>query len=339
MEDRELKMFNYVSEFVAENGRGDVLLSSDYKNKSSKLMFLCFLCKETYFLDWDHFKRGGRCQNCAKKIGPKKQRHSIEYISDYILQKGEGDYLISKVYENERSVLTLFCSKHNGEYSITFNNFKQGRRCSFCSKIIKNKKRNSTIIATNGSLKDSFPEVIKDWDYLANSLTPSDYTPKSNKLVNWICSVCRYEYRMTICNRTRRTWTCPICSNKRIDSNGNLKIAKWLSDENISFCREKRFYDCRDSKPLPFDFLIEFESHILAIEFQGRQHYEPVDFFNKSNDFNRAEKFQKSLHHDEIKRDYCAKNGIRLISIPYWEYDNIENILNGELIKCQKEET
>ena len=34
---------------------------------------------------------------------------------------------------------------------------------------------------------------------------------------------------------------------------------------------------------------------------------------------------------DTIKNDYCKKNNINLIRIPYWEFDNIEKILNREL--------
>ena len=34
---------------------------------------------------------------------------------------------------------------------------------------------------------------------------------------------------------------------------------------------------------------------------------------------------------DEIKTQYCKENNIKLIRIPYWEFDNIEEILNREL--------
>ena len=34
---------------------------------------------------------------------------------------------------------------------------------------------------------------------------------------------------------------------------------------------------------------------------------------------------------DTIKTRYCKDNNIRLIRIPYWEFDNIENILELEL--------
>lgn len=35
--------------------------------------------------------------------------------------------------------------------------------------------------------------------------------------------------------------------------------------------------------------------------------------------------------HDKKKDDYCKQNNIPLLRIPYWEFDNIENILSKEL--------
>ena len=35
---------------------------------------------------------------------------------------------------------------------------------------------------------------------------------------------------------------------------------------------------------------------------------------------------------DDIKTKYCKDNNIELIRIPYWEKDNIEEILNHKLI-------
>ena len=48
-----------------------------------------------------------------------------------------------------------------------------------------------------------------------------------------------------------------------------------------------------------------------AIEYQGRQHYEPVDFFSGEEGFER----QKQL--DQQKRILCKQNEVRLIEWPY----------------------
>lgn len=43
------------------------------------------------------------------------------------------------------------------------------------------------------------------------------------------------------------------------------------------------------------------------------------------------EELEKTKNRDKTKNEYCEKNGIKLIRIPYWESENIEKILN-ELI-------
>ena len=37
------------------------------------------------------------------------------------------------------------------------------------------------------------------------------------------------------------------------------------------------------------------------------------------------------ISRDNLKSDYAMKNKIKLIRIPYWEFDNIESILDREL--------
>ena len=50
----------------------------------------------------------------------------------------------------------------------------------------------------------------------------------------------------------------------------------------------------------------------LAIEYNGRQHYDYVPFFHKN-----YEHFQTQKYRDEIKKMLCKQNGIHLIEIKY----------------------
>lgn len=47
----------------------------------------------------------------------------------------------------------------------------------------------------------------------------------------------------------------------------------------------------------------------------------------------KEKKFLLQKHHDWLKRKYAKENGYRLLTIPYWEYDNIENIIMEKLDK------
>ena len=61
----------------------------------------------------------------------------------------------------------------------------------------------------------------------------------------------------------------------------------------------------------------------LLIEYDGIQHFEEVEIFRESLTY-----IQKN---DDIKNQYCKDNDIKLIRIPYWDYDRIEEILQKEL--------
>ena len=64
----------------------------------------------------------------------------------------------------------------------------------------------------------------------------------------------------------------------------------------------------------------------MCIEYNGRQHYEAIDYFGGEKHY------ESQIKHDKIKANYCLNNKINLLIIPYWDIDNIEYILNKELI-------
>jgi hypothetical protein len=56
-----------------------------------------------------------------------------------------------------------------------------------------------------------------------------------------------------------------------------------------------------------FDFYLpEYE---ICLEFQGIQHFQPIERFGKKKHFNIRQKY------DRIKYDFCNKNAIKLIHI------------------------
>ena len=97
---------------------------------------------------------------------------------------------------------------------------------------------------------------------------------------------------------------------------------------NIGFCPQKTFKECKYKDQLRFDFYIP--KHNICIEYDGIQHFEPIDFAGKGEEWAK-EQFKEQQIKDNIKTQYCLDNDIKLIRIPYWEFDNIENILKQEL--------
>lgn len=103
---------------------------------------------------------------------------------------------------------------------------------------------------------------------------------------------------------------------------GETYISKILSNEKIEYVPQKRFSDCRDIKPLPFDFYLP--GYATAIEYDGRQHFEVVECWGGASSLIRTQT------HDKIKNDYCKAKGIKLIRIPYTKStDEISDIIKS----------
>lgn len=110
-------------------------------------------------------------------------------------------------------------------------------------------------------------------------------------------------------------------------SKGEKLIANLLQDLGIPFETQKKFKDLKHKGYLSFDFYFEHEGRKFVIEFQGEQHYRPVDFFGGEKTF----KDQKTR--DQIKKEYCAKNDINLIIIDVLDPQKALKIVAREILK------
>ena len=103
---------------------------------------------------------------------------------------------------------------------------------------------------------------------------------------------------------------CPLCQ----ETNGERLVRQWLEKNNINYEYQKTFDGCNDKKRLPFDFYLP--QYNMCIEFDGAQHFKPVDFAGKGEEW-ALKQFQKGKYHDDIKNQYCQDNNIRLLRISY----------------------
>jgi len=119
---------------------------------------------------------------------------------------------------------------------------------------------------------------------------------------------------------------CPICGGK--ESQGERKVIYYLLELGYEVNRQKSFQGCFGFKGQNYCDLLKFDAHVVkkdgqevCIEFDGIQHYEPVELFGGQDALDSLKE------RDKIKTDYCLKNNIELIRIPYWEIKNIKSIL------------
>lgn len=110
---------------------------------------------------------------------------------------------------------------------------------------------------------------------------------------------------------------CPKCSQ----SKGEKLIAAILQSMNIEFIEQYQISidtNINVSGKAFIDFYVPSKN--TFIEFNGAQHYIPVDYFGGNVQFN------KQIQRDNYIKKYCAINNIKLIEIKY--NDNINIKLN-----------
>jgi len=108
-------------------------------------------------------------------------------------------------------------------------------------------------------------------------------------------------------------------------SAGEKLIEKYLAANKFKFEREYKIPDCKNKRPLPFDFCVFLDKEYL-IEFQGKHHYSVVKRFGEK-------KHLETIQNDKIKLNYCIEKEVPFLPIPYTEISKIDKLLEGFL--CQ----
>lgn len=102
-----------------------------------------------------------------------------------------------------------------------------------------------------------------------------------------------------------------LFENRKTKQRRNIHQRFFSKKNNIKFTQEKVFDDCIGIKgyPLKFDFYIPSKN--ICIEYDGKQHFEPIEYFGGK------ESFKTQTENDKIKNIYCKNNKITLIRLPY----------------------
>lgn len=118
----------------------------------------------------------------------------------------------------------------------------------------------------------------------------------------------------------------------RLDSSGEIECRRVLTKIfNKPFNKERP--DFLNNPVTGGDYNLELDCFDvklkLAVEYNGRQHYEFIEFFHKNKD-----RFLNMKYRDDMKRRMCKDEGITLIEVPYTvEVKDIEEFIRKELIK------
>lgn len=111
---------------------------------------------------------------------------------------------------------------------------------------------------------------------------------------------------------------CPKCSS----SKGEALVRDILTRYKVNFEEQKTFPDLKFKSYLRCDFYLP--NHNLVIEYNGIQHYEPLEVFGGKK------AFEETINRDAFKRKYLVDSNISVLEIPYYLKD-VESLILGEL--------
>lgn len=234
-----------------------------------------------------------------------------EYTNEYIdnLLKFRNITRIGDVI-NYKTKILFKCNICNYEWkSIPYNIIIKHSGCHLCHK---------RAIITN----DRIDNHIKNKKFIR-----LDDVKGSRNPIKFKCLIDGYEWEAsptTILNKNTGCFKCLYKRQKYVkDIIFNTFSKDFIIEEYKIKCDGQKYF-------YKIDFVIKDKN--IFIEYNGKQHYEPCTF-GRSSEENANKKFIKQQYRDKLVKEYCIKNNIKLLELPYWLTDyeietKIKEILN-----------
>lgn len=250
---------------------------------------------------------GQGCPDCWEE----RRGESINMGLNGFLEKAKqvhGDKYDYKdvLYVNNRTKIKIKCNICGKIFWQSPEGHLAGQNCPWCTG--KKKTTESFIEELKAIYKDSFNY---DSVVYVNSFTPVKLLCKNHGFF-------QKSPHLLLCGHG-----CPQCI---IISKGEIKVSNFLNKNNIKYEKEKLIPNdnfLAINKHFRVDFYLP--EHNIIIEYNGKQHYKPVERFGGDEQLTLQQKRDCAL------RQYCKEHEVKLIEIPYTQYKNIEDILKKEL--------
>lgn len=269
---------SFIEEAIKKHGNKYTYSKVEYKNRDLPIIITCPIHGDFKQVAKDHINGHG-CPLCSNN----KRLTNEEFIT--ISKEVHGDkYDYSKVnYINNHTNVCIICPKHGEFWQAPVNHIK-GKGCKKCA---DNQK-----LTKDEFIKRAVQVHGKKYDY-------SKVEYKNNR--KKVCIICpeHGEFWQTSGQHLQGNG-CPKCSLKK-----NMCETKLYEFVNSNLC--ERVERIRRFKWLGLKSIdIFIPKYNIGIEYQGEQHFRPVEYFGG------VDKFNKTVRRDKEKYDLCKLNGIKL---------------------------
>lgn len=322
----------YIKEQFAK--KDYILLSEEYKNKNTKLDYMCkkHMNLGIQKVSFNSFlKSKYNCDGCKKEdkinnwhqsrnFTPMTQdqfynKHFEEY-KEKLYEAVKDEYFLLDIFKkNKHSYMILKHNICNTIFAIEYHHFfSRNQRCN--NKTCNSKRRSMACMKPLLKLKQEIYDLVGDEYELV-----SDYNGTHENVV-FRHNLCGHYFEKTPHNFFAGQ-RCPHCI---VPTKGEQRIIDYLININKDYIFQKTYPDLRgvNNGLLSYDFYIPNSN--LLIEYQGEYH--DGSLVGKCQ---TEEKFEIQKEHDKKKKEYAESHNIELLEIWYWDFDNIEKILEKEL--------
>lgn len=267
-----------------------IIISTAYRNKQSHIKYQCTKCGYIGEKPYRSLKDGFGCEKCNRV---RKKLSYAELKRRFAYHDWE---LLTKNYTGTFQPLAYKCLKCNQIHHIANTNLRLTSRCPTCSRFEK-------------CPTYDIPKLKRYFEKYGFTLLSKSY----KNLQSTLTIQCQYghKYKTTLNNFQKTTKRCKMCNNT---SFGETTIYKLLTANKIPFKYQYHVLDKSGSNHY-FDFYLPNQK--ILIEYDGRQHYEKIDFFKGS--------FKRYQKRDRIKNEYAKNHQLRMVRVSY-KNDTVKKI-------------
>jgi hypothetical protein len=276
----------------------------EYRGSKSKISIICNQHGTFLQTASDHLSGCG-CPLCdkTKKLGTESFIEKSKKIHG-----NKWDYSKVKYGKNNYYLVEIICKEHGSFLQRPWAHLR-GQGCPNCSnnKLLKNDEFINKCKIIHGD----------KWDY---SLT--NYLGR-RKIVTIICKEhgpFKQEARIHLDG-----FGCKMCKSSKLED----YLSNKLKNINEPYEFGKKFENCKNINPLPFDFFLPLRN--ILLECDGIQHSKPVEYFGGEK------RFIYQRNNDEIKTKWAIESGIELFRLrSFNEIDHFIDTIESSKILFDK---
>lgn len=297
-----LRVIQRVDDYISESGKHEVMWECE-----------CLLCGK-HIVTRGRSLTSGHIKSCGKKHRRVEDLTGKTFGRLKVIERDANTYSPKGV-----SYVMWKCECECGRQIIVRASALKSEHTTSC-KVCNRSKSNM-----GKGLVDITGQFFGYWKVL--SLSRSLVQPNGKRVYLWKCQCKCGEIREIRAGTLKQglSLSCGcykaelLQQRKTILSLAERNLAYFLQSKSLYFETQKTYPKLRGDTgyPLSYDFLIYIDMKpVLLVECQGKQHYEPVEYFGGER------QFVIQQQNDAYKRLFAKRLHIPLLEIPYWWSEN-----------------